>query len=139
MFAVNVRGTFLCAQAAAAAMAGRGGSIVNIASQTALNGSHGFVHYVASKGAVVSMTKALANEFGPQGVRVNCVAPGFTTTPGTEVLGTYDPSRTPLGRVMRTRTIWWARSAGCSRTTRRSCPARPYWSTVGGCQLTGTD
>jgi len=101
MFAVNVRGSFLCARAAAAAMGGRGGSIVNVASETAFTGSHGFVHYVASKGAVISMTRALANEIGPRGIRVNCVAPGFTPTPGSEVLGPYDPTRTPLGRVMR--------------------------------------
>jgi 3-oxoacyl-[acyl-carrier protein] reductase len=101
MFAVNVRGSFLCARAAAAAMADRGGSIVNVASETAVTGSHGFVHYVASKGAVISMTRALANELGPRGIRVNCVAPGFTPTPGSRVLGSYDPSRTPLGRVMR--------------------------------------
>jgi 3-oxoacyl-[acyl-carrier protein] reductase len=101
MFAVNVKGSFLCARAAAAAMGERGGSIVNVASETAITGSHGFVHYVASKGAVISMTRALANELGPKGIRVNCVAPGFTPTPGSEVLGTYDPSRTPLGRVMR--------------------------------------
>jgi NAD(P)-dependent dehydrogenase (short-subunit alcohol dehydrogenase family) len=101
MFAVNVRGSFLCARAAARAMGERGGSIVNIASETALTGSHGFVHYVASKGAVISMTRALANELGRRGVRVNCVAPGYTPTPGSEMLGPYDPSRTPLGRVMR--------------------------------------
>ena len=101
MFAVNVRGSFLCARAAAAAMADRGGSIVNVASETAVTGSHGFVHYVASKGAVIAMTRALANELGPRGIRVNCVAPGFTPTPGSDVLGAYDPGRTPLGRVMR--------------------------------------
>ena len=82
-------------------MAERGGSIVNVASETALTGSHGFVHYVASKGAVLAMTRALANELGRRGMRVNCVAPGFTPTPGSEVLGPYDASRTPLGRVMR--------------------------------------
>lgn len=101
MFAVNVRGSFLCAKAAAAAMGDRGGSIVNIASETAFTGSHGFAHYVASKGAVVSLTRALANELGSVQIRVNCVAPGFTPTPGSNVLGTYDPARTPLGRVMR--------------------------------------
>jgi 3-oxoacyl-[acyl-carrier protein] reductase len=101
MFAVNVRGSFLCARAAAAAMGDRGGSIVNVASETAVTGSHGFVHYVASKGAVIAMTRALANELGPRAIRVNCVAPGFTPTPGSGVLGAYDPTRTPLGRVMR--------------------------------------
>lgn len=100
MFAVNVKGSFLCARAGARAMDGRGGSIVNVASETAVTGSHGFVHYVASKGAVMAMTRALANELGAKGIRVNCVAPGFTPTPGSEVLGPYDPSRTPLGRVM---------------------------------------
>ncbi len=99
MFAVNVRGTFLCARAAAANMPG-GGSIVNVASETAFTGSHGFTHYVAAKGAVVSLTRALANEYGSRSIRVNCVAPGFTPTPGSSALGTYDPTRTPLGRVM---------------------------------------
>jgi NAD(P)-dependent dehydrogenase (short-subunit alcohol dehydrogenase family) len=101
MFAVNVRGSFLCAREAARTMGEHGGSIVNVASETAVTGSHGFVHYVASKGAVIAMTRALANELGRRGVRVNCVAPGFTPTPGSVVLGAYDPTRTPLGRVMR--------------------------------------
>jgi len=99
VFDVNVKGTFLCARAAARRM-GAGGSIVNVASQTAFTGSNGFAHYVASKGAVVSLTRALANELGPRGIRVNCVAPGFTPTPGAAHLGTYDPSRIPLGRVL---------------------------------------
>jgi NAD(P)-dependent dehydrogenase (short-subunit alcohol dehydrogenase family) len=100
MFAVNVRGSFLCAKAAATAMGDRGGSIVNVASETAFTGSHGFAHYVASKGAVVSLTRALANELGARNIRVNCVAPGRTETPGSAVLGAYDTSRTPLGRVL---------------------------------------
>jgi NAD(P)-dependent dehydrogenase (short-subunit alcohol dehydrogenase family) len=100
MMDVNVLGTFLCARAALASFGGNGGSIVNVASETAFTGSHHFVHYVASKGAVVSLTRALANEWGPLGVRVNCVAPGYTPTPGSTTLGEYDPSRTPLGRVM---------------------------------------
>lgn len=103
MFAVNVRGAYLCAKGAAVSMRehGEGGAIVNIASETAFTGSHGFAHYVASKGAVVSLTRALANELGKHQIRVNCVAPGFTPTPGSDVLGSYDATRTPLGRVMR--------------------------------------
>ena len=100
MLAVNITGTFLCARAAAATM-GNGGSIVTVASETAFTGSHGFAHYVASKGAVISLTRALANEMGKKNIRVNCIAPGRTTTPGSEVLGEYDISRTPLGRLMR--------------------------------------
>lgn len=99
VMAVNVKGTFLCCRAAVRHM-GEGASIVNIASQTAFNGSSGFAHYTASKGAVVSMTRSLATELGPQGIRVNCVAPGFAYTPGSESLGTYDASRIPLGRVL---------------------------------------
>ena len=61
------------------------------------------MHYVASKGGVVSMSRALARELGGQGIRVNVVAPGFTPeTEGASVLGdasTYDVSATPLGRV----------------------------------------
>jgi NAD(P)-dependent dehydrogenase (short-subunit alcohol dehydrogenase family) len=99
LFQVNVRGSFICARAAAAQMTG-GGSIVNVASETAFTGSQGFTHYVASKGAIVSLTRALANEYGARNIRVNCVAPGYTPTPGSSHLGTYDPARTPLGRVM---------------------------------------
>ena len=99
MMAVNVRGTFLCAREASKHMPS-GGSIVNVSSTTALNGSQGFLHYVASKGAVISMTKTLAFELGPKQIRVNCVGPGFTPTEGSSVLGAYDPTATPLGRVM---------------------------------------
>jgi len=99
VFAVNVKGTFLCSRAAVRHMP-NGGSIVNVASATALSGSQGFVHYVASKGAVVSLTRALANELGARKIRVNCVAPGYTITPGSAHLGEYDATRTPLGRVM---------------------------------------
>ena len=99
VFAVNVKGTFLCSRAAVRNMP-NGGSIVNVASATALSGSQGFVHYVASKGAVVSLTRALANELGARNIRVNCVAPGYTITPGSAHLGQYDATRTPLGRVM---------------------------------------
>jgi NAD(P)-dependent dehydrogenase (short-subunit alcohol dehydrogenase family) len=100
MMAVNVRGTFLCCRTAAAHMNPAGGSIVNVASATAYTGSHGFAHYVASKGAVVSLSRALANEYGSMNIRVNTIAPGFTPTPGSSALGTYDPTGTPLGRVM---------------------------------------
>jgi NAD(P)-dependent dehydrogenase (short-subunit alcohol dehydrogenase family) len=99
VFAVNVKGTFLCSRAAVRHMS-NGGSIVNVASATALSGSQGFVHYVASKGAVISLTRALANELGARNIRVNCIAPGYTITPGSAHLGQYDAARTPLGRVM---------------------------------------
>lgn len=84
LFAVNVKGIWLCCAAVMPAMRERkGGAIVNIASVVALAGQPGYLHYVASKGAVVSMTKGLAKEVGQHGVRVNCIAPGFVITDAT--------------------------------------------------------
>jgi 3-oxoacyl-[acyl-carrier protein] reductase len=60
------------------------GSIVNIASIVAVAGQPGYLHYVASKGAVLSMTKGLAKEVGGDGIRVNVIAPGFVITGATE-------------------------------------------------------
>jgi 3-oxoacyl-[acyl-carrier protein] reductase len=78
---INLKGGFLCAQAAAREMiaAGRGGAIVNLSSG-ALRGVKLGVHYSASKGGVVSMTRAMALELAPHGIRVNAVAPGLTDT-----------------------------------------------------------
>ena len=78
---VNLKGSFLCAQASARAMvaAGRRGVIINLASQ-AVRGAPLGVHYVASKGGLVSMTRAMALALAPHGIRVNAVAPGLTDT-----------------------------------------------------------
>ncbi|MFI6349468.1 SDR family NAD(P)-dependent oxidoreductase [Streptomyces sp. NPDC050560] len=79
MFRVNVRGTWQVCKAVVPHMAENGyGKIVNISSGTALKGSASRIHYVSSKGAIVSFTKTLAKEVGAKGVRVNCVAPGST-------------------------------------------------------------
>ena len=76
---VNVRGTWLVTRAAARALrAARRGKVVNIASDAALWGAPKLLHYVASKGAIIAMTRALARELGPDGVAVNAVAPGLT-------------------------------------------------------------
>lgn len=105
VMAVNVRGTWLmCRSAIPALTEAGGGSIVNLASETAFSGSRGMTHYVASKGAVVSLTRALARELGPAGIRVNAIAPGYTDTEGGREIGdpaTYDVAGTPLGRVAR--------------------------------------
>lgn len=84
VFAINVKGTFFHAQAAARKMieSGKGGAIVNLASIDALHPTGNLVHYDASKGAVVMMTKAMAWELGPHKIRVNAVAPGGIATPG---------------------------------------------------------
>jgi 3-oxoacyl-[acyl-carrier protein] reductase len=76
---VNVVSTFLCCQAVASGMSARGsGAIVNMASLAAHNGGGpGAFAYAGAKAAIIAMTKAFAKELAPQGVRVNCVAPGL--------------------------------------------------------------
>lgn len=84
IFAVNVKGLWQCCKAVMPQMRTQGsGSIVNIASVVALAGQPGYLQYVATKGAVLSMTKGLAKEVGKHGVRVNCIAPGFVLTDAT--------------------------------------------------------
>ena len=85
IFAVNVKGVWQCCKAVMPAMrAQQWGAIVNIASVVALAGQPGYLHYVATKGAVLAMTKGLAKECGPLGVRVNVIAPGFVITDATK-------------------------------------------------------
>ena len=85
IFQVNVKGVWNCCKAVMPAMRERkAGSIVNIASVVAVAGQSGYLHYVASKGAVLAMTKGLAKECGPNGVRVNVIAPGFVITDATK-------------------------------------------------------
>ena len=79
---INLKGSCFCAQYVAKAMlaAGRQGSIINITSGAALRGSPRGVHYVASKGGVLSLTRAMALELAPYRIRVNAIAPGLTDT-----------------------------------------------------------
>lgn len=82
---VNVRGTWLCTVAAQPLLQASGqGRVVNIASDTALWGAPRLMAYVASKGAVMAMTRSMARELGPQGITVNAVAPGLTLVEATE-------------------------------------------------------
>lgn len=78
VFAVNVRGCWLCARAMAPAMRAAGrGKIVNVSSMTVPTAPPGFAHYVATKAAVVGLTRALARELGPYGVCVNTLTPDY--------------------------------------------------------------
>jgi 3-oxoacyl-[acyl-carrier protein] reductase len=91
VFAVNVRGSFLLAKAVRPQMLARGGgSIVNVASVTFYWGEAGLVSYVASKGAVIGLTRSLAREAGPEGIRVNAVAPGAFPTAATAIHADQD-------------------------------------------------
>ncbi len=105
--AVNVTGSFLPARAAAKVMEKNGGgSIVFIGSVYGMGGAPMRTAYCASKGAVHNMTRSLAVEWGPLGIRVNAVAPTGARTPMVQDLidrGIYDlagvEGRTPLGRI----------------------------------------
>src|ERR1041384_8686420 len=79
MFAVNVKGLWLCSRAVVPAMQQRKqGSVVNISSNMAFNGGLTMMHYVVSKAAVVGFTRVLARELGADNIRVNTLAPGAT-------------------------------------------------------------
>lgn len=125
---VNVYGVLLCCRRAAREMTARGtGVIVNISSGAATLGSPGeFVHYAASKAAVDTLTVGLAKELGPDGIRVNAVAPGAVDTEMHARMG--DPERgrrigagVPLGREGRAEEIAaavsWLMSPDASYTT----------------------
>ena len=92
VMAVNVRGVFLCCRAAAPVMVGqRRGSIVNVSSGTVHMGVTGLLHYVTSKSALIGMTRSLARELGPRGVRVNALTPGLIGTEASAgILGGLD-------------------------------------------------
>jgi 3-oxoacyl-[acyl-carrier protein] reductase len=86
VYATNVRGSFLLAKAVRPQMLARGGgAIVNVASVTFYWGEALLASYVASKGAVIGFTRALAREAGPDNIRVNAVAPGAFPTAATEI------------------------------------------------------
>jgi 2-hydroxycyclohexanecarboxyl-CoA dehydrogenase len=108
ILAVNLTGTFACAQAAIPDMVGAGwGRIVTISSSSAQSGAPNMAHYAASKGGVISLTKALAVDLARKGVTVNSIAPSLVDTPmaraaeaagdfpGVDVVGPM----VPLGRA----------------------------------------
>src|SRR5512135_1113342 len=103
VMAVNIKGPWLCTKAVFPQMkAQKKGKIITISSETFFTGSHGFVHYVASKGGVVGLTRSLAIELGPHNITSNSIAPGFTDTEASQSIADvteYDVTRTPLSRL----------------------------------------
>ncbi|HUC04425.1 MAG TPA: SDR family NAD(P)-dependent oxidoreductase [Acidimicrobiales bacterium] len=108
MIAVNLTGTFHCIQAAVPDMVAAGwGRIVTISSSSAQSGTSRMSSYVASKGGVIGLTKALGLELAPHGITVNTIPPGFIDTPmmrravETGVLSDMDAliARTPVRRA----------------------------------------
>lgn len=83
---VNATGPFHCTKAVFPYMKDRGGKIINMSSESILQGVPGMAHYVASKGAVMAFTRAMARELGEFKINVNTIAPGFTHSPGSEAV-----------------------------------------------------
>jgi NAD(P)-dependent dehydrogenase (short-subunit alcohol dehydrogenase family) len=113
VFAINLNGmVWVCKYGAPHLIAAGGGAIVNVGSTSALLGDTiPQDAYTASKGAVISLTRNLAVQFGPRGVRANCIHPGFTDTP-MQTVRTSDPAWVeaatadiPLGRLATARDI----------------------------------
>jgi 3-oxoacyl-[acyl-carrier protein] reductase len=102
---INLKGPFLCSQAfARMRLAPTGGVIVNVASTAAFSARVGAAHYSASKAGLVMLTKSLAQEFGPYGIRVNAVAPGLVEVDEGHVSADYKEmflKMIPRGRIGR--------------------------------------
>jgi 3-oxoacyl-[acyl-carrier protein] reductase len=103
---LNLKSAFLCSQAVAASMMERRtGAIINVSSIAGRNGGAlGSIHYSTAKGGLIAMTKGLAKELAPYGIRVNAVSPGVVDTPFHEQFSTPEVMRNyaaaiPLGRV----------------------------------------
>ena len=125
VMAVNVRGTWLATRTALPYLrSSRHGRVVNIASDTALWGAPRLLAYVASKGAVIAMTKSMARELGADGITVNAIAPGLhlqSRQPSTcrrTAIGSTPAAARSTGR--RSPRISAAPSSTCSRTQPRS-------------------
>ncbi|MCH8564448.1 SDR family oxidoreductase [Nesterenkonia sp. LB17] len=99
---VNLKGPWLMSRAASPHL-DRGGAIVNISSATVYSGSEQWMHYVASKGGVVALTRVMARELGRRDITVNAIAPGFTLTESSRSLmedaETYGVERGSLKRA----------------------------------------
>ncbi|MBE0428533.1 MAG: 3-oxoacyl-[acyl-carrier-protein] reductase [Thermoleophilia bacterium] len=104
VIATHLRGSFLCCKAVARGMMkARGGVIINMASVVGRRGNPGQANYAAAKAGIIGLTKSLARELGPRGVRVNAVAPGYVATEMTAALSEAQQEsilkNTPLGRL----------------------------------------
>jgi len=104
VMAVNLKGPWICTTACSPYLP-EGGRVVNLSSATVYSGSEQWIHYVASKGGVIAMTRVMAKELGRRGINVNCIAPGFTLTEASyglmEDAESYGVDRGALRRASR--------------------------------------
>lgn len=103
LMAVNLRGLFLVSKLALPRMKARGGAILHFSSCVGVTGARNRAAYSASKGAIIALTRSMALDYAPDGIRVNCLCPGFIDTP---LLARMPPERRarlaathPLGRI----------------------------------------
>ena len=103
--AVNIKGVFLCAKAVFPHMRDQGGGrIINISSNTVMAGTPNFLHYVASKSALIGMTRSMSRELGSYGISVNAIAPGLVEHEGQTVPPELSASRVSARSIQRRQT-----------------------------------
>ena len=137
---VNLRGVFVVSRLAIPEVMKRGGGvIINISARSGITGQKGRAAYCASKGAMNTLTEAMAEDHAPQNIRVNCICPGPTETP---MVGTSTPeklarygSRVPLGRIGQPEDI--AQAALYLASDDASHVTAAILSVDGGMRLTG--
>jgi NAD(P)-dependent dehydrogenase (short-subunit alcohol dehydrogenase family) len=114
---VNLTGPFLLARAALSRLLERQGSVVTVASTNGWLAGPGWASYCTSKAGLIMLTRCLANDYGPQGLRANCVCPGWVRTP----MGDEDMAGVAEAWGASTDDAYWL----CSRDTPLRRPARP--------------
>jgi len=130
--AVNVRGSFLVSKYALPLLKVRGGSILNLSSGVATTGLRNRAAYTASKGAILSLTRNMALDYAADGVRVNCLCPGFVDTPMSASLPFQPPFLWTADRAARhvVRALARVRRESYSRGRSRSrCDCSPFCRT----------
>jgi NAD(P)-dependent dehydrogenase (short-subunit alcohol dehydrogenase family) len=137
----NLKGVFVVSRLAIPEMVKRGGGvIINISARSGITGQAGRAAYCASKGALITLTEAMAEDHAPQNIRVNCICPGPTRTPMVdtstpEKLARY-AKRVPLGRIGEADDI--ARAAVYLTSDEASHVTAAILPVDGGMRLTGS-
>ena len=125
VMSVNVKGVWLSAKACIPEMAKNGyGKIITVASTRAMKGGSGMLHYDASKGAVIAMTRSLAREYGPSGISANDIAPGATETEISQALADETQKERRVASAQKMPYCWARRLRPRSPSPPTTCPRR---------------